>query len=179
MTNQEMHADTQNDISSKGTVQISFWGWPFSVALLVFAFDQLSKVIVDKFFKLGSSRTVIPGLFELVHFRNTGCAWGMFSEHTWILALFSLAVFIAIAVNFRKLCGSSRFSALAMALLQGGIAGNMLDRGIRCFVIDFLDFHIGPHHWPAFNIADSAICVAVALLLIQAFFLEKRKQGEK
>ena len=167
--------NNQTDASKTPANAIGFWGWPSLVALLVFALDQLSKIAVDKFFELGSSRPVIPGLFELVHYRNTGCAWGMFSEHTWILALFSLAVFIAIAIYFKKLCGDSKFAALAMALLEGGIIGNMLDRGLRSSVIDFLDFHIGTHHWPAFNIADSAICVAVALMLFQSFFLEKRK----
>ena len=170
--------EKQDNLGIPASASISFWGWPSIVASLVFALDQLSKIAVDKFFELGSSRPVIPGLFELVHFRNTGCAWGMFSEHTWVLALFSLAVFIAIAISFRKLCGNSKFAALAMALLQGGIAGNMLDRGLRASVIDFLDFHIGTHHWPAFNIADSAICIAVGLLLYQSFFLEKRKQGK-
>ena len=61
-------------------------------------------------------------------------------------------------------------------ILDKTIIGNMLDRGLRSSVIDFLDFHIGPHHWPAFNIADSAICVAVAFMLFQSFFLEKRKK---
>ena len=174
----EGQKDTQNDLKENAPAQIGFWGWPAIVAFAVFAVDQLSKIAVDKCFEIGSSRPIIPGLFELVHVRNTGCAWGMFAEHTWILALFSLLVFIAIAVYYKRLCKDSKFSALAMALLQGGIIGNMLDRGIRASVIDFLDFHIGIHHWPAFNIADSAICIAVGLLLIQSFFLERDKKSK-
>lgn len=176
MSEPQEQACTPKDETQSAAIQIGFWGWPALVAFMVFALDQLSKVAVDYFFEVGSSRPVIPGLFELVHVRNTGCAWGMFSEHTWVLALFSLAVFIAIAIYFRKLCGNSRFTALAMSLLQGGIAGNMIDRGIRTSVVDFLDFHIGMHHWPSFNIADTAICIAVGLLLIQSFFLEKDKK---
>ena len=175
---QEGLNSVQSDGQGNAPAQIGFWGWPALVAFAVFAIDQLSKIAVDKFFEIGSSRPIIPGLFELVHVRNTGCAWGMFSEHTWILALFSLLVFIGIAFFYKKLCKDSKFSALAMALLQGGIIGNMLDRGVRASVIDFLDFHIGIHHWPAFNIADSAICIAVGLLLVQSFFLEKDKKDK-
>ena len=80
--------------------------------------------------------------------------------------------------GLRVMIFRGKFAAMAMGLLQGGIVGNMLDRGLRSSVIDFLDFHIGTHHWPAFNIADSAICIAVGMLLIQSFFLEKRKQDK-
>ena len=155
---------------------ISYWSWPVLLSALVFALDQASKILVDKFFEYGSSRTMIPGIFELVHYRNTGCAWGMLSERTWLLALFSLATFILIAFFFKKWCNNSRFIAISLSLLEGGILGNMIDRAFRCSVIDFLDFHIGVHHWPAFNIADSAICIAVAMLLFDSFFLQKPKQ---
>lgn len=152
---------------------ISVWGWPAWVIAVTFALDQLSKIIIDHFCEIGWETTIIPGLFNLVHWQNKGAAWGIFSQHTWLLAIISIATFIAILAFFKKQNDGNRLNAFALALLEGGIAGNMVDRVFRSAVIDFLDFHIGNHHWPAFNIADSAICVSVALLIIVQFSMPK------
>ncbi|MBQ6471969.1 MAG: signal peptidase II, partial [Victivallales bacterium] len=114
-----------------------------------------------------------------VHVRNTGSAWGMFSQHTWALALCSVAAFAILIWKFRKWNEGSRPTALALALLQGGIAGNMLDRVVRHSVIDFLSFHWDSHEFPAFNIADSAITVSVILLLLLSFWRPDTSQGQE
>ena len=121
---------------------------------------------------------MIPGLFNLVHWRNPGCAWGFLEHHTYLLSLISLAAFILLLVFFRKQNCGSRMVAFALALLEGGIAGNMVDRMFRNSVIDFLDFYIGTSHWPAFNIADSAICVSIGLILFYNFFLLRNDAGK-
>ena len=149
---------------------ISPWGWPLVVIIVTFVLDQLSKIVIDKYCELGWNQPVIPGFFNLVYLQNKGAAWGIFNQHTWLLAMISTAAFVFILFIFKKQNEGNKLAAFALALLEGGIAGNMVDRIFRAAVIDFLDFHIAGYHWPAFNIADSAICVSIALLLyIQLF----------
>ncbi len=162
----------KDDNAKKG---ISFLWWPLCVTAVTFLLDQLSKILVDSLCEVGWQARVVPGLFNLVHWRNTGCAWGLLEHHTYILSLISLAAFIAVLYFFRSQNGGSRLVAFALALLEGGIAGNMVDRMFRNSVIDFLDFYIGSHHWPAFNIADSAICVSIGLILFYNFFMLKNE----
>ena len=152
---------------------IPFLWWPLCVTAATFLLDQASKVIIDLNCPEGWRMRVIPGIFNLVHWRNTGCAWGMLERHTYILSLISLAAFILVLFFFRKHNYGSRLVAFALALLEGGIAGNMVDRMFRNSVIDFLDFYIGQAHWPAFNIADSAICISIGMILFYNFFLLK------
>jgi len=155
---------------------IPFLWWPFIVALVTFLLDQVSKILIDVLCPVGWQKGIIPGLFNLVHWRNTGCAWGFLNQHTYLLSLISLTAFILVLVFFRSQNGGSRLVAFAIALLEGGIAGNMVDRIIRNSVIDFLDFYVGQNHWPAFNIADSAICVAIVLILYYNFFMLKKDE---
>lgn len=158
---------------------IGVWGWPAWVIAVTFALDQISKIIIDRHCKVGWSKTIIPGFFNLVHWQNKGAAWGIFSQHTWLLAVISTVAFLFILLIFRKTCDGSKLVAFSLALLEGGIAGNMVDRIFRSAVIDFLDFYIGPHHWPAFNIADSAICISIALLLLMQLFSKKKEPQHK
>ena len=169
-----------SDIAAKPSpVSIGFWGWPAWTALLVFLLDQGTKIAINHFCQIGFCRQIIPRLFNLVHYRNTGGAWGILSQHTWILGLISLVAFIAFIWVFRSQNKGDKWVAFSFSLLIGGIAGNMVDRIFRHSVIDFLDFHINKAHWPAFNVADSAICVAVFLLLLLSFRKEKTKDAGK
>ncbi len=158
---------------------ISLWGWPLVVIVVTFALDQLSKIIIDKCCELGWDQPIIPGFFNLVYLQNKGAAWGIFNQHTWLLALISTVAFVFILFIFKKQNEGNKQAAFALALLEGGIAGNMVDRIFRTAVIDFLDFHIAGHHWPAFNIADSAICVSIALLLYIQLFPDKKGKSDK
>ena len=160
--------------SVEATRPIPFWGWPALAALAVFVFDQLTKLFFSRHFALGNGVNVIPGFFNLVHVRNTGGAWGMLGNYTWILGLISLAAFVGFIIVFKKQNKGDKLIAASFALLIGGIAGNMVDRIFRGSVIDFLDFFIGEHHWPAFNVADSAICVSMAVLIV-LLSLQKEK----
>ncbi|MBQ7652516.1 MAG: signal peptidase II [Victivallales bacterium] len=168
--------EKESDSKKEG---IPFLWWPLCVTLVTFLLDQASKITIDMNCPEGWQCRVIPGLFNLVHWRNPGCAWGFLEHHTYLLSLISLAAFILVLVFFRKQNCGNRLLAFALALLEGGIAGNMVDRMFRNSVIDFLDFYIGQAHWPAFNIADSAICVSIGMILFYNFCLQKKDAGKE
>ncbi len=119
---------------------------------------------------------VLP-FFNVVLVWNRGVSFGMFgSAGPLLLAL--LAGAVAVVLTVWMLRSPRRFEALALGTVAGGAAGNILDRLTRGAVVDFLDFHIGGWHWYAFNLADSAITVGVAMLLFDAVFMRGRRAGE-
>ena len=118
---------------------------------------------------------VIPGLFNLAYVENRGCAWGMFQGQVWPLAAFGIAALAVLVWKRRSFFGPGRLSAVAETLLYAGIVGNVIDRLFRGYVIDMLDFHWGPHHFPCFNLADIFINVAVGLMILGSFL----PRGEK
>ena len=138
--------------------------------------DQLTKWATLQFIPLHQEIPVIPGLFNLVHVINTGSAFGMmkgwFSFHVAFGAVMAVVMFVLL---FRA--GSDRLTRWASALILAGIFGNITDRVRFGHVIDFLDFYLGEQHWPAFNIADSAIVIAVGLFLWSSFTSEQKSKG--
>lgn len=154
----------------------SLWGLPGILALLVLALDHLTKWLVRLAWPVPGEGEllIIPGFFRLVHWRNLGAAWGILAGRTWLLALFSLLVSLAIIIFFRKFTeGKARF-AIPAGVLLGGILGNFIDRAFFPEgVVDFLSFL----RWPAFNVADSAItCSIITLCIFQV--LRKDKPSE-
>jgi len=147
---------------------------PLNIALLVFIFDQMSKIIILR--NLESAIPVIPGFFNIVLVRNMGAAWGMLSDYPFLLTAIAIAALLFLILYFKKLSGNSNINKIALSLLAGGISGNLFDRIIRGSVVDFLDFFWGRYHWPAFNIADSAITISVILLIITSFSNEGKLQ---
>jgi signal peptidase II len=135
----------------------------FCVSLAVVLSDQLAKVLVRRAFDLGESRVLIPGVLNFSYVQNTCAAWGMLQGLTnWLVVL--SAVMLAALVLFRRhFLLDTLAHRLAMGLMVGGIAGNLLDRLRLGYVVDFVDFYWRHHHFPAFNIADAAICAGVAL----------------
>lgn len=140
------------------------------IAGVVFIADQLSKAAVMADIAPGSHIVVIPGFFDLVNIRNRGAAFGFLnrSDIEWQFWLFLLATIIAIWAIFSLLRGARNQLALCvgLGLILGGSLGNMLDRLRFRAVIDFLDFYWGQWHWPAFNIADSAICLGALIACV-------------
>jgi len=144
----------------------------FGAAALVFAFDQLSKVIlIDVMAERGFQPLEVTGFFNLVMVWNRGVSFGMLGggEETtrWLLTVFAVVVAGGLLWWMRK--QTRRLAVLAMGLIAGGALGNALDRVIYGAVADFFDVHASGWSWPAFNIADSAITVGVVLLVIDAF----------
>jgi signal peptidase II len=150
---------------------------------LVIVIDQLTKLYIDRTMKLYQSIRVIEGLFSITYLRNKGAAFSFLANASWRLPFFMLASVIAITaivVAFRKLRHDQHFAALSLSLILAGAVGNLIDRVRLGEVIDFLDVYWQSHHWPAFNVADSAICVGVALLALDMFREEQRlKTGKR
>jgi len=161
---------------------LSFAGLPGILGGFVLVLDQFSKFLLLRFWPEPGRiyLEVIPGFFSLVHFRNTGAAWGILSDHTWLLGFISLFALAAIIIFFRQLTESCLPLALSYGILTGGIAGNLYDRLIRHFVVDFLFFYYRDyeHSWPAFNIADMAITCSVTFMVIYSLFFAGRKKSE-
>jgi signal peptidase II len=147
-----------------------------SVAVVIL--DQVTKHLITLRFYLGESIPVVPGFFDLAYVRNTGAAWGMLGGFNGLLVALSLAVLVVLIFFRRSFLTDSLIHRLALGLMLGGIVGNLLDRVRLQYVVDFLDFHWQMHHFPAFNVADSAICVGVGLYMISAFFPVKPKSPE-
>lgn len=141
------------------------------LGLAVVLLDQLTKVWIRSFLVYGGEPvTVIPGLFNLVYVRNEGAAWGILGGQLALLILLSLVVLAFLAAGHRKVLNPTLDHRLALGLMIGGICGNLIDRVRLGWVMDFLDFHLGAYHWPAFNVADAAICTAVGIYLLSSFW---------
>jgi signal peptidase II len=135
------------------------------VAAAIVLLDQLTKLLVVRF--IGTEGfVVIDGFFNLVNWRNTGAAWGILQDRNEVLAIVSVLTILALYLFRHSFKFHQAGSAVALGLIAGGIVGNLIDRVRVHHVIDFLDFHTGAHHWPAFNVADSAICIGVGLYII-------------
>jgi signal peptidase II len=148
-----------------------------AISALVLVVDQATKLYIDRSMALHSSITVIEQFFNITYLRNKGAAFGILANSSYRLPFFILVSSVAVCVIFiviKHLREDQRLAAISLSLIFSGALGNLIDRVRLGEVIDFLDAHWYDHHWPAFNIADSAICVGVFLLAID-MFLEERK----
>lgn len=139
--------------------------------LFVLLLDQLTKLCVMATIPLYSARTILPGFFDLVHIRNRGAAFGFLNRHDieWQFWLFFLATLVAAGVILALVRSADRkqhWLVVGLGLVLGGAVGNLLDRIRFRAVVDFLDFYVGLWHWPAFNMADIAICCGAALVCL-------------
>jgi signal peptidase II len=137
----------------------------------VVGLDQLTKFVIRAEFRLHESVEVIPGFFNLTYITNTGAAFGLFAgEQTLLRQAFFIAVAMAALLvmffTYRHLHSQGRLFVHAIGMIAGGAIGNLLDRLRLGSVVDFLDFYLKGYHWPAFNVADSAITVGVGLFIL-------------
>ena len=133
--------------------------------------DQIVKAIVRREIALNESITVIPGFFDLTRVHNTGTAFGFmnatdFPFKTVILAAVAIGALAALAMYAATLPASQRLARLGLALILGGAAGNLIDRVSEGYVVDFVDLYWSGWHFWAFNVADAAITVGVALMIL-------------
>jgi signal peptidase II len=146
------------------------------IAAAVVGVDQLSKWVMLSI--VFADRTFIPvtGFFNLVLVRNRGASFGMFAlDHAWApWALLAVAVVIVVVLVVWLWRARGRWLASTLGLIIGGAVGNLIDRARFGAVTDFLDFYVGSYHWPAFNVADSAITVGVAMLLLESLIANRR-----
>lgn len=153
----------------------------FLLAVGVFFLDQVTKLVVGLTLPLHEGRVIIPGFFNLTHVENRGAAFGILSDSPSQMKILLLVVFsvVALAIIFFLLWrgAGNRRSGYGLALIFGGAVGNLLDRLRQASVVDFLDFHLGGYHWPAFNVADSAIVLGASLLLFEIIFVRTRQES--
>lgn len=144
------------------------------IAAAIALADQLTKLLVLRRVDPESPVVVVDGFFRIVSWTNTGAAWGMFHNSNVLLGVISVLTVIALYMFRHSFQIHLPGSQIAFGLIVGGIIGNVVDRFRLGSVVDFLDFHIGEHHWPAFNVADSAICCGVTLYIIVSLCVERR-----
>jgi signal peptidase II len=153
------------------------------VAVGVLALDRFSKWLVASRLSLHDGITVIPDFFRIVHVENTGAAFGLFSDSSFewklaLLILFSLLALVVVTILLWKNSHIVNATGTALSLILGGALGNLWDRVIAGHVTDFLEFHVGSHYWPSFNVADSAIVIG-ALLLVADILFAKAPEHER
>jgi signal peptidase II len=148
-----------------------------AVAAVVAILDQLSKAAVLSHFagRLPGDRETITSFFNIALTFNRGISFGLFNDGAGLNALvFSVAAAAIVALLIFWLSrASSPFLAVAIGLIIGGAVGNVIDRLRLGAVVDFLDVHVGGLHWPAFNLADSAICIGVAVMLLDGLVMRR------
>ncbi len=149
----------------------------FLFILILLAADQLTKAIVDQKIIFGSSKSIIPGFFNLTYIRNRGAIFGFFSQSGSqllyvMLTLASLAALAFVIFYFFKTPTSERLMLISLSLIMAGAIGNLIDRIFRGYVIDFLDFYLKKWHWPSFNVSDASITIG-AFFIIFIFFFRK------
>jgi len=160
-------------------------GYPFTmkrfiaIVLPLYILDQITKWLVVWNVDLHDSHTVISGFLNLVHVTNTGAAFGMFQNNNWFFIILSSVVLIGIGIMAIKGLLNDNYMQVGMALLVSGILGNLTDRLVHGHVIDFVDVYVGTYHWPSFNVADSAICIAAGLFIWSSFREMKQDSAKK
>ena len=155
-----------------------------AIAVAVFALDQLTKLIVLRFLPVaGMEKVVVDGFFKFVHWGNTGAAWSLFRDNNHLLAIVALVALLVLFLSRHHFESHTALGQLAFGLIFGGIAGNLFDRLLpgRHQVIDFLRFYLEQRGgeeigFPAFNVADSAICTGVALVFLITWKSDRRLQ---
>lgn len=154
------------------------WLW---LTLLAIVLDQGSKLMVDSSMQLYQSIPLLP-FFKLTYVHNTGAAFSFLAQaggwQRWFFAGLALVISVIIAVWLSRLQKHETLLAVSLSLILGGAVGNLIDRLAYGYVIDFLDVYYDTWHWPAFNIADSAITLGVVLMLLESFGLGKAKASE-
>jgi signal peptidase II len=157
-------------------------GFVKKLLLLILPFyllDQITKWLVVRSMDVGDERTVIPGFFTLLHATNRGSAFGMFQDRNAYFIALSVVVLIGLGYFYRKGAFPGVWPKVGVSLFVAGILGNLTDRLVRGHVVDFLSFDLHvrfANPWATFNIADSCICVAAGIFMIQSLF-EKKESG--
>ena len=148
--------------------------------LILVILDQISKYFIVVYHNqlVTNPITVIPGFFRIVSVRNTGAAFGMFANRGIALFLIAIVAFIILICFYKTITEGWTERYYALALILSGIIGNSVDRILRKAVVDFADFFLGSYHWPAFNVADSAICIGVGILIL-SFLIRPTEPTEK
>ncbi len=150
------------------------------VCVAIIAMDQWTKSMVQQRLALYQRVEVMHGFFNLTHVRNPGGAFGIFGGEkgglgSWLFLVVSLAAIGSILVLFVRTREGEKTLSLSFSLVLSGAIGNLIDRLRYGEVVDFLDFYLSSYHWPAFNVADSAICVGIGLMAFDLLIRDTKK----
>lgn len=149
----------------------------YVIALFVIAIDQISKWLIVKNMELGTSIPIIDNVLYITSHRNRGAAWGILENKMWFFYIITV-IFVAFIVFYmKKYAKTDKLLGISLGLILGGAIGNFIDRVFRQEVVDFIHVYIFSYNYPVFNIADSALCIGVVLIIIQTV-LEGKKAKE-
>ncbi|OCA89698.1 MULTISPECIES: signal peptidase II [unclassified Bacillus (in: firmicutes)] len=150
----------------------------YLIALLIIMIDQFTKWLVVKYMTLGESIPIIENFLYITSHRNRGAAWGILQGQMWFFYIVTTVVIIGIVFYIRKF-STDKLTGISLGLILGGAIGNFIDRIFRNEVVDFVHTYIFSYSFPVFNVADSALCIGVGLLVIAMFMEEKRAKELK
>lgn len=152
-----------------------------SVVVSITMVDQFTKSIIENTLFLNEVIEIIPNFFNIIYIKNPGAAFGIFSDAGTYRVVFLVGVSTVAVIMIAYLIGQSEgtHSTVGLSMIGGGAIGNLIDRSRFGEVTDFLDFYIAGYHWPAFNVADSAITVGVGLMMFIYYIESKSDEGEE
>jgi signal peptidase II len=158
--------------------------WLAWISVPVLVLDQITKYFIQLHYQVGQSTAVIPQFFSITYVRNRGAAFGFMAAapdgiREVFLTVVPLVALGLVVYYYRSVQPGQKYMPLALSLIVGGAVGNLIDRFRFSYVVDFLDFFVGRYHWPAFNVADSAICVGVGMMAYHMMFLEPKENVSK
>ena len=145
----------------------------FAAVVNLLLVDQIAKAAACYYLKNEPPCVVIENVFQFAYVENRGCAWGLFQGQVWPLAVFGVVALMFLVWKRRAVFPPGAWGTFAEILLYAGILGNLVDRLYLGYVIDMLDFHWGPHHFPCFNIADFFITISAGVLILLSFLAPK------
>lgn len=152
------------------------WLW-FGLALLVIVFDQWTKFLTVSGLAY-NEKQVVTSFFNLTHRYNYGVAFSIFDDidggQRWPLAALAFAVSIGLVIWIARIGKVASYEVIGLTLILGGAIGNLYDRVVLGYVVDFIEVHYKQYYWPAFNIADSSICIGAALIILDSFVGSKK-----
>ena len=150
-----------------------------TISAAIIGLDQVTKWLMVSWLALYETVAIMP-YFNLTMAHNHGAAFSFLAQaggwQRWFFIVLALAISTVLVVWLAKLKPEAKLEAISLSLILGGAIGNVIDRIVYGYVIDFLDIYIGSSHWPAFNVADSAICIGAVLLIIDSFKSEPESQ---
>jgi signal peptidase II len=152
--------------------------------ILIVAVDQLTKAVVRAMVPLHESVTIVPGFMDFTHVRNTGAAFGIlnlaeFPFKTVLIAVIATAALIGVGIYAASLAHHQLVARIGLALIIGGAAGNLLDRIVAGSVVDFVDVYWRSYHFWAFNVADSAISIGVAIMILDMLGVQQAQRNRE
>jgi signal peptidase II len=166
-------------MTQSGALNWKLW---LLISLAVFGLDQVTKLWVLDNFVLGERQVLLP-FFNLVHVHNYGAAFSFLSDQPgwqrWFLLAVTSVISVVLLVWLTRLQAQQKLLALSLALILGGALGNLYDRAVYGYVVDFIDWHVNGYHWPAFNIADAGISCGAVFLILDTFINPEPKAKDK